>query len=164
MKYKFLVVLAGLSLLAASCNKVTQPGTTNDSNQAQNQQSNNNASQQNPDEQNSQEQATADQGGEAAGADSMAQPEVLEVQMTANGFSPATITINKGDYIQFANVDSQPHWPASNPHPVHTDLPGFDAKQGVAPGAYYRYQFTKVGSWGYHDHLHPSNGGTVIVK
>ncbi len=91
-------------------------------------------------------------------------PEVIGVQITANGFSPSTVTVKQGDYVQFTNEDAAPHWPASNPHPTHTDLPGFDAKKALATGESYRFQFTKIGTWGYHDHKNPSVGGTVIVQ
>jgi plastocyanin len=84
--------------------------------------------------------------------------------MTADGFVPSTITIQKGDYVQFTNSDSNLHWPASGPHPAHTALPGFDALKGITAGNYYRYQFTKVGTWYFHDHLNPSLKGSVVVK
>jgi plastocyanin len=83
--------------------------------------------------------------------------------MTSSGFSPAEVTVKPGTTVVFKNTDTQAHWPASNPHPVHTDLPGFDAKKGIAPGGSYSFVFSKVGVWGFHDHMHPSNGGHVTV-
>ena len=55
-------------------------------------------------------------------------------------------------------------WVASAPHPTHTNYPGFDAKQGVASGEKYSFTFDKAGSWNYHDHLIPSNFGTIVVE
>src|SRR3972149_5095285 len=49
------------------------------------------------------------------------------VDITEKGFSPQTILISKGETIQWVNKDSVAHQPASNPHPVHNGLPGFDA-------------------------------------
>lgn len=57
-----------------------------------------------------------------------------DISMTASGFSPTSITIHKGDTVKFTNNDSSPHWPASNPHPSHTDYSGFDALRPVPPG------------------------------
>lgn len=95
-----------------------------------------------------------------------AQPEVIEVQMTASGFVPATVTIKKGDYVQFTNKDSVLHQPASGPHPQNNGLPGFDALKGLATGENYRFQFNQTGSFGYHDHLNASGYGfgKVIVE
>ncbi|HSX24960.1 MAG TPA: cupredoxin domain-containing protein [Candidatus Andersenbacteria bacterium] len=86
------------------------------------------------------------------------------VSMTDTGISPATITVKSGTTITFINNGQQLHWPASDPHPIHTDVPGFDAKRGLAPGELYRFTFTKVGSFGMHDHLHPSFHAQIIVQ
>lgn len=83
-----------------------------------------------------------------------------EVDYTDSGFSPATITIKVGDSVKFVNKTNSPMWVASNPHPTHTDLPGFDEKNSDPE---FTYTFTKIGSWGYHNHRNPSDGGTVVV-
>lgn len=86
------------------------------------------------------------------------------VEYTPGGFVPKTITVKVGTTVTWVNKDNDPVWVASNPHPVHTNLPGFDAKKGVPTGGTYSYTFTKLGSWGYHNHLEPSNTGTVVVE
>lgn len=86
------------------------------------------------------------------------------VSMTDTGISPAQITVKSGTTITFVNNGTQPHWPASDPHPIHTDLPGFDAKRGLATGDLYRFTFTKVGTFGMHDHLHPAFHATITVQ
>ena len=86
------------------------------------------------------------------------------VTYTDSGFSPSTLTIKKGGTVTFKNTASDDMWIASNPHPAHTNYPGFDAKRKIAPGETYQFTFTKTGSWGYHNHLNPSEGGTVIVQ
>lgn len=105
---------------------------------------------------NSQQKA---QGG-SAGEVTLQSPTV---EYTANGFVPDTITVKPGTTVSFINKDTDPMWVASDPHPIHTDLPGFDAKRKIPTGDSYSYTFTKVGRWGYHNHLNPSNRGTVIV-
>lgn len=90
--------------------------------------------------------------------------QVYEVAYDGKNFSPASIDINKNDWIFFKNASDVDIWVASNPHPTHTDYPGFDSKQKIAPGKTYKFQFTKSGTWGYHNHLNPAQGGKVVVK
>lgn len=83
---------------------------------------------------------------------------------TDNGYSPAELRVKAGTKVTFKNQSSGPVWTASTPHPVHTDLPGFDAKAGIAPGESYSFTFLQKGTWGYHNHLQPSDGGQIIVE
>lgn len=85
------------------------------------------------------------------------------VSYTANGFEPNSITIKAGQSVTWTNKDSDEVWVASNPHPTHTDYPGFDELKSMATGQTYSFTFTKVGQWGYHNHLNPGQHGTVIV-
>lgn len=88
----------------------------------------------------------------------------MTVSMTDTGFSPATITVPAGTTVTFVNNGQAAHRPASNPHPTHTDLPGFDATRALQTGESYSFTFTKVGTWGYHDHPNPSTKGQVVVQ
>jgi plastocyanin len=98
-----------------------------------------------------------------AGVDVMVKLEA-KVTITAGGtFSPATLTVKKGTKVTWTNAGSLPVWPASAPHPVHTDYPGFDAKTDLRNGESWSFTFDKTGSWNYHNHLNPSVTGTVIV-
>jgi plastocyanin len=83
--------------------------------------------------------------------------------MPDNSFEPTTAFVKVGTTVTFKNNSDKPHWVASDPHPTHTDLPGFDAKGAIDPGASYTYTFDKVGRWLYHDHLSPAFGGAVEV-
>lgn len=89
---------------------------------------------------------------------------VYEVSFDGKKFSPSTVTVKAGDIVQFKNKSTENFRPASDPHPAHTNYPGFDAQQQLAPGKTFEFKFLKLGSWGYHDHLHPSITGTVVVK
>jgi len=93
-------------------------------------------------------------------------PDVLVTQVDFNGtsFSPASINIKVGDIVIFKNNSQEDFWPASNPHPTHTDYPEFDAKQAIPPGGKYQFKFAKAGNWGYHDHLNHVIGGVVNVS
>ena len=92
-----------------------------------------------------------------------ANPKTVTVDITSSGFDPSSVTINSGDTVKFVNLDSSPHRPASNPHPTHTDYPGFDALRELQQGESYSFSFTRIGTWGYHDHLNPFAGGIIIV-
>ncbi|MDP3992314.1 MAG: plastocyanin/azurin family copper-binding protein [Nanoarchaeota archaeon] len=99
------------------------------------------------------------------------------IEITSSGFTPGTLTINKGDTVTWINMDTEPHWPASAFHPYHTVYPGsdikkcgtaeestiFDACQNLAPGESYSFTFNEVGSWGFHDHLNANSFGKIIV-
>ena len=87
-----------------------------------------------------------------------------EIDITGTGFSPSTITVKSGTQVIFKNSDTNLHRPASNPHPTHTDLPGFDALHDLASGETYSFTFSKVGTWGFHDHLNPlTYHGSIVV-
>lgn len=84
------------------------------------------------------------------------------VTLRANGSQPDPVTVTVGTTITFKNDDAVSHWMASDPHPIHTGLPGFDLG-AMAPNTAQQYTFTKVGRWGYHDHLDASNPGFLGV-
>ena len=90
-------------------------------------------------------------------------PESVTVVISENGFAPAVVKVKAGTKVTWFNKNIRPHWPASNPHPIHTDLPGFDAKNGLSQGETYSYTFDKLGKWEYHDHLNPALTGVVEV-
>jgi len=94
-----------------------------------------------------------------------ATPVQATVEITDSGFNPATISVKKGTVVTWNNKDSAPHWVASDPHPVHNQLPGFDSVRKIAAGESYPFTFEKTGTFTYHDHLNPLKfKGTVIVK
>lgn len=87
------------------------------------------------------------------------------------GFSPNTLTIRKGATITFQNSSTHDMRPASDPHPAHTNYPTtggcvgstFDSCRTIKPGGNWSFEFDEVGTWKYHNHLNPSDTGTVIV-
>lgn len=81
-----------------------------------------------------------------------------------DGFNPKVIIIKAGQSVTFENISDLIMWVASNPHPAHTDLSGFDERSPVPNGGKYTYTFTTVGTWGYHNHTNPSHGGKVVVE
>lgn len=149
---KFIVLALGMTLIAASCNRSSSSTNPQQNNQVTTPE----ASNQTP--------SPSDNTPTPAPTTPKQTIKTYEISMTATGFQPGNLTINAGDTVKFVNRDTAAHWPASNPHPTHTNYSGFDAKQAVAAGSSWSFTFTKTGSWGYHDHLAPSMGGTIIVK
>ena len=96
---------------------------------------------------------------------SAAIPEAtIIVNYTDSGFSPKSIIVKLGGTVTFVNNSSKMMWIASAPHPVHTDYPGFDEKVGVGKGESYSFTFNKPGTHKYHNHLNPTDFGTVVVE
>jgi plastocyanin len=102
--------------------------------------------------------------GTASNASDQAQTQTNSVMYTNSGFSPNEITVKVGTEVTFGNGSSKQMWVASDPHPTHTDLPGFDAKQAMGTGESFKYIFKKAGTFGYHNHINPSDTGKVIVE
>ncbi|MBP6944730.1 cupredoxin domain-containing protein [Patescibacteria group bacterium] len=86
------------------------------------------------------------------------------VEMSENGFKPAQLTIKKNTIVRFKNVGQTGMWPASGPHPNHTDYQDFDARRTVKPGEVYEFRFKNVGTWSFHDHLSPGLMGRIVVQ
>jgi len=91
--------------------------------------------------------------------------KTVVVQYTGSEFSPKTTTLNIGDTVMFRNVgQGAAVWPAANPHPIHTSVPGFDSGQPIDTGGTYSFTFNTAQTVQYHNHLNPSETGTIIVK
>lgn len=88
---------------------------------------------------------------------------VTEVSFDGKAFSPQTLNIKVGDIVIFKNNSSESFWPASSPHPEHTDYPEFDSKAPILSGGKWQFTFTKPGNWKYHDHLNLSAFGIINV-
>ena len=85
------------------------------------------------------------------------------ITITPTGFSPSTVTVKVGTVVTWTNSSGDTARVSSDPHPTHTSLPGFDSTT-LAAADTYAYTFTKVGTWGYHNHEDPALTGTVIVQ
>jgi len=85
------------------------------------------------------------------------------VTLTDKGFSPSPVTVKAGTTVTFVSESPDPMWVASDPHPTHTLLPGFDQLKSVENGGTYEYTFIKVGTWTYHNHMMPAVKGSVVV-
>ncbi len=140
------------SLLTAPENINSNPSANNASTQANAETENNQNSNSNSQGQYSDESDI--QGNDAA---------VQEIIYDGSKFSPSSMTVKKGDIVIFKNNSDGGFWPASGPHPSHTNYPEFDAKSSVGAGKTFQFKFNKVGNWPFHDHLNPSATGSIKV-
>ncbi len=89
----------------------------------------------------------------------------IVVNITDNGFVPATLSVTNGTMVSWHNQTASPHSIGADPYPTHSSLPNFySGKTVIAPDATYSYTFTKTGSWGYSDYTKPTTQGIVTVK
>lgn len=83
------------------------------------------------------------------------------------GVSPAEVTVKSGESITWTNNSSKKVQVASDNHPTHTinqELTNGQFTTELAPGGLVTVTLTKIGSWGYHDHLNPSVKGKVVMQ
>lgn len=90
--------------------------------------------------------------------------EQIAVVYDGKAYSPNQISIQEGATVIFVNESSSPMWPASDPHPLHTDYSDFDPMGPVAAGDSYEYTFREAGEYGFHDHINPSASGVIVVN
>ncbi|TSC78536.1 MAG: Uncharacterized protein G01um101433_201 [Parcubacteria group bacterium Gr01-1014_33] len=108
--------------------------------------------------------ASAPQSGKSQPAPPPPSPKPIIIEMTLQGFSPASVTVPVGTTVRFVNRDSVGLWPASDLHPTHGICPGFDSQGPLGPGETYEFTFTAAKTCPMHDHLHPSLRGVVVVE
>lgn len=100
----------------------------------------------------------------------------VTVRYTASGFSPALVTVHKGTKVTFVNESAGNMWVGADQHPTHTEYDGTSKSQHCIEntpsttsfdqcmsGASYTFTFTKIGTWGYHNHAGASHKGTIVV-
>lgn len=91
------------------------------------------------------------------------------VTMTANGVSPASVTVAVGQTVTFVNNDTRSRQIASNPHPQHGSCPSIENGLGIIPAGQTKTtnNFGNAGTCGYHDHQADTDArfqGTIVVR
>lgn len=89
--------------------------------------------------------------------------KTVEVTLTTEGYSPASITIDKGTKVIWTNNTTQEATVNSDPHPFHTNYPPLNLGN-FNNGEKLELIFDKTGTYGYHNHFNSSQRGTVVVK
>lgn len=85
------------------------------------------------------------------------------VKLTQNGFDPSTLTIKAGTKVTWVNQSGETATVNSDPHPIHTDYPPLNLDE-FSNGGTLSLTFDKPGTYGYHNHLNPSEHGTIVVQ
>jgi len=88
-------------------------------------------------------------------------------------FSPQTVTIKQGQTVRFESAGGN-MWVGVDQHPTHTQYDGTSLSEHCnggqesfdqcESGDTYSFTFDTTGEFGYHNHVNPSAGGTVIVQ
>jgi plastocyanin len=89
------------------------------------------------------------------GASQPASAVTKTVSITATAFKPASRTIATTDAIKWTNTDTKNHQVVANN--------GSFVSPTIAPGKTYTHTFNTAGTFNYHDALHPSLTGKIIV-
>ena len=78
------------------------------------------------------------------------------ISIKRTGFVPASVTINNGDAVAWKNTDTINHQVVANG--------GQFASPILGPGKSWTRTFRDGGTFRYHDSLHPSLKGTLVVR
>lgn len=77
------------------------------------------------------------------------------VRITRTAFSPSKVSIKSGDSVKWTNADTISHQVVANS--------GAFVSPVLAAGKSYTFTFKTAGTYHYHDSLHPSLTGTIVV-
>jgi plastocyanin len=87
----------------------------------------------------------------------------VTIRYDSKGFEPAVTTVKAGDTVTVTNTESDNVQMDSDPHPTHTDEPELNVGL-VKPGESKTFTITRKGTWGFHNHLDPSERGQIVVQ
>ncbi len=79
------------------------------------------------------------------------------------GFSPNSVTVKAGEVIEVKNTSSRGVQFDSDPHPVHSDNKELNIDI-ISPGTSKKFKVSTKGTWGFHNHLDPTQSGSITVE
>jgi plastocyanin len=86
-----------------------------------------------------------------------------DIAYGAGGFAPQNIVIDTGQTVTWSNNSGIDADVSSSPHPTHTDYPPLNLGT-LSSGSTLSLTFTSKGIYKYHNHLNPSQFGTITVE
>lgn len=86
-----------------------------------------------------------------------------EITVNKDGFSPQSLKIKKSETVVWVNKSGKNVTVNSDPHPTH-DLHSFLNRGEFASESSVQVTFDKPGTFTYHNHLNPSQKGTIVVE
>jgi plastocyanin len=90
-------------------------------------------------------------------------PVDSNIEVTANGFSPDTVTIARGTRVVWMNKSGTTVTVNSADHPTHQVYKPLNLGE-FANGSSVQLIFDTAGTYKYHNHLKPSQTGTIVVQ
>lgn len=88
----------------------------------------------------------------------------MMVAYTSQGFTPRTVTINRGTMVMFKNESNNGMWVITDDHSAHQKLPELNMHRAVGIGGSYEFEFTTSGTYTYHNESLPQHTGTIVVQ
>ena len=85
------------------------------------------------------------------------------ITLTQEGFAPQEITIKAGDKVVWTNNSGDVATVDTSNHPTHQDYPPLNLGQ-FQDGEKHELIFDEPGTYMYHDHLHATRFGKVVVE
>ena len=85
------------------------------------------------------------------------------ITYTDSGFSPVQVSVKVGDTVTIKNGSKANVQVNSAPHPAHTQFPELNIG-AIAPGESKSVKLTTAGTKKYHNHLNPSQSGSIVVS
>ncbi len=85
------------------------------------------------------------------------------ITLTVDGFSPQSLTVKAGTKVTWTNQSGTNAEVNSSPHPTHTDYQPLNLGS-LTDGGIVSLTFDQPGTYKYHNHLSPSQFGTIIVQ
>lgn len=89
--------------------------------------------------------------------------QLFYVTITQDGFEPKTITIPQGSRITWTNTSNAVSSVYSASHPTHLIFPPLNLGE-IAPNNTVSLGILTKGTYKYHNHLNPTQTGTIIVE
>jgi hypothetical protein len=87
----------------------------------------------------------------------------VNIVLTETGYEPKDVIVRQGTKVIFSTTRGTSHWPASNLHPSHGIYPAFDPLKPVDKDKSWSFDFDRVGTWNFHDHLRSYFRGSITV-
>lgn len=87
----------------------------------------------------------------------------VNISFTDKGFVPQTVTIKSGMAIRWKNESGETASVNSDDHPANRKFPELNLGR-FAKNESLTHTFSKPGTYTYHNHLTPTQKGTIIVQ
>lgn len=98
---------------------------------------------------------------QSASGEAMVDQTVITFDGTS--FSPSELRAKAGESIAVKNMSTGIMQFSSDPHPTHTLFPELNLG-AIGPGSSRTFTISKSGTYSYHNHLNPSQKGTIVVE